>query len=394
MRTNLGIRKDNKWFRRRSSGKEFFLYKYRNKILWWFFGAVSAIVFSYIANLLFSFGQVEELSPSSFQVTLDISAHMAGIVAEYEKPKLIDVYINIESVLVQAKLSYEPDSEREFPSIKNPIRSWRYTNMSPIVKGLRSKTSLKKLIGKTLSARIPIRVFKAKNPSLWIIDLRVYINGREILCKPDNKGHVEVQLTKENLGFGESKMDSNVVTLIIGLAGIIATLISSSLGLYFTARARSAPLRGLLYSKQIELITQIIHKQGRFRIFATLLVGDDPTYKDQAREDIRVCVKDYSELTEKVAAILPTDLWVEIKQLSSYMTELVVNYDENGKLDEKDMVKLSGMDAKVALVSRALLGVDELSNESLKLFSSAQNFERLAIIEAKELTVLAERKND
>jgi len=189
-------------------------------------------------------------------------------------------------------------------------------------------------------------------------------------------------------------MDSNTVTLIVALAGIAATLISSSLGIYFTARARSAPLRELLYSKQIELIPQIIHKQGRFRVFATLLVGDDPTFKDRARDDIRGCIKDYSELTEKAAAILPTDLWVEISQLSNYMTELAVNFDENGKLDEKDMVKLSAMDAKVALVSRALLGVDELSDESLKLFSSVQDFERLAKIEAKELTILAEREND
>lgn len=188
-------------------------------------------------------------------------------------------------------------------------------------------------------------------------------------------------------------MDSNTVTLIVALAGIAATLISSSLGFYFTARARSAPLRKLLYSKQIELITQIIHRQGRFRVFATLLVGDDPTFKDRARDDIGGCVKDYSELKEKASAILPTDLWVEISQLSSYMTELAVNFDENGKLDEKDMVKLSAMDAKVALVSRALLGVDELSDESLKLFSSMKNFERLAKIELEELKVLKKRNN-
>lgn len=189
-------------------------------------------------------------------------------------------------------------------------------------------------------------------------------------------------------------MDPNVGTLIIGLAGIIATLISSSLGFYFIARARSAPLRELLYSKQIELITQIIGKQSRFRVFASLLVGDDPTYKDRARVDIGNCVKNYSELTEKAAAILPTELWIDIKRLSNYMTELVVIYDENRKLDKEHTAKLSAMDAKVALISRAVLGVDELTQESLELFSSGKNYEGLVKIGAEELKIVTAMECD
>lgn len=154
-------------------------------------------------------------------------------------------------------------------------------------------------------------------------------------------------------------MDSNTVTLIIGLAGIIGTVIASGLGLYFTAKARNAPLRELLYAKQIELITQIVHKQARFRIYATILSGDDATFKDIARDDIGNCVKEYSEMTEKASALLPTELWVEIKRLNSLMTELITNYDENAILDENSLSKLAGMDVKVALVSRVVLGIDE-----------------------------------
>ncbi len=121
-------------------------------------------------------------------------------------------------------------------------------------------------------------------------------------------------------------MDQNVVTLVIGLAGISSTLISSGLGIYFTARARSAPLRELLYSKQVDLISKIIYKQARYRVYATVL-GDDKTatFHKRALEDIGECVKEYSELTERAAAILPTDLWVEVKRLSSAMTDLVVD---------------------------------------------------------------------
>lgn len=38
-------------------------------------------------------------------------------------------------------------------------------------------------------------------------------------------------------------MDSSIATLIIGLAGIIGTLIASGLGLYFTARAESCSMQ-------------------------------------------------------------------------------------------------------------------------------------------------------
>jgi len=389
-----GSEKDRTRHNGKSASVELSLSKYRRKILKRVFFAISAIAFSYIAAWLFYFSQSKELSPSSFRIRLLASAHMSGVTQGHEMPNLFDVYINAGSIILKARLSQVPEPEREFPSGPNPNYYWEYRDFSPNVKGLPPKTSLKSLIGRTLSARIPIRLFRAKNLKAWRIHLLVNIEGNEIKGISDEKGNINIQLTKEKLGLGESKMNPNLVTLIIGLAGIIATLIASSLGLYFTAKARSAPFREMLYSKQIQLIIQIIHKQSRFHIFATLLVGDDSTYKDQAREDIRICLKDYSELTEKAAAILPTDLWVEIKQLSSYMTKLVVNYDENGKLEGEDIKKLSAKGAKVGLISRAILGVDELSDESIKLFSSTDNIERLAKIEAEELVNLAEEADD
>ena len=78
-------------------------------------------------------------------------------------------------------------------------------------------------------------------------------------------------------------MDQKVVTLILGLAGIAGTLISIGLGLYFTAKARSAPLREALFKKQLDLISRIMHKQGRIRVFVTIMGGEDDIFKDKAR---------------------------------------------------------------------------------------------------------------
>ena len=71
-------------------------------------------------------------------------------------------------------------------------------------------------------------------------------------------------------------------------------------------------MRELLYSKQVELISKIIHKQARYRVYATVLSGDETAvFHERARADIGECVKEYSELTEQAAAILPTDLWAQ-----------------------------------------------------------------------------------
>ena len=65
----------------------------------------------------------------------------------------------------------------------------------------------------------------------------------------------------------------------------------------------------MLYEKQIELITQIIRKQARFRVYVTIISGDDATFKkDVARDDIGNRIVEYFEMTEKAAALLPTEL--------------------------------------------------------------------------------------
>jgi hypothetical protein len=188
-------------------------------------------------------------------------------------------------------------------------------------------------------------------------------------------------------------MDDKVVTLVVGLAGITATLISSGLGLYFLARARSAPLRESLFNKQLELVTKIIHKQERFRIFATILAGSDESFKELAREDIGSCVRDFSELKEEGSAILPVELWVEIRQLSSQMTSMLVEYDNGNGITEEDMRELWSRCAKVALISRAIIGADELTEESIKLFSSKKDYDKLTGLEVRHFEAIYNQKN-
>jgi len=187
-------------------------------------------------------------------------------------------------------------------------------------------------------------------------------------------------------------MEEKTITLIIGLAGIVSTLIASGLGFYYTAKARTSSLREVLFVKQFDLITRIISKQGRVRVFVTILAAKDNTYKEQAREDIGNCVKEFSEYQDEGAAILPTELWVEVKKINDYMASILISYDDGKDISEDDTKTLAAMITKICLLSRAVIGVDELTEESIELFSSKEEYEKLANIEIEDLKKISKQQ--
>jgi hypothetical protein len=172
-------------------------------------------------------------------------------------------------------------------------------------------------------------------------------------------------------------MDANTVTLIVGLAGIMATLLSSGMGFYFVARARRSPMRELLYGRQLDLVVRMLRTAGRIRVFTAILVSDDDTHKEQAREDIGVAVKRLSQMSDDAAALLPTELFVEVRRLSEAAVDILVRFDAS---EAASSTQLDAQAAKTALMARSLLGVDELSDESLRLFSGRDALERLSAL--------------
>jgi len=176
-------------------------------------------------------------------------------------------------------------------------------------------------------------------------------------------------------------MTPETVTLVLGLAGLLATLASSGMGLYFTARARRSPIRELLYARQLDLILRILRVVGRARLCATILVSDDETFKEQARDDMRIAVSRLSHLTNDAAALLPTDLFAEVRKLSDIAVDVVSKIEES---EPTTSIRLEAQAAKTALMARALLGVDELSDESMKLISGKSPLLRLSAIELRE----------
>jgi hypothetical protein len=67
------------------------------------------------------------------------------------------------------------------------------------------------------------------------------------------------------------------------------------------------------------------------------------------------------------------------------MLEILVSYDEEKGITEDIVKTLVAMMTKVCLLSRAVVGTDELTGESINLFSSKSDYEKLASLEIEEL---------
>ncbi|WP_367331745.1 hypothetical protein [Sphingobacterium multivorum] len=171
-------------------------------------------------------------------------------------------------------------------------------------------------------------------------------------------------------------MNRELVTIIISILAVAGTLISSTIGHYFTAKARSSSFRQQLYSKQLDLITELVYKQSRFKLFLIIIL-DMGEFAERALGDMNKCLSEYSELTHKSAVILPTDLYIQVRKINNWMStfaELSQNLD-NLSLEMLD--KFKSLDVKMVLTARSLLGIDELSDDSTKLFATKKDYNRI-----------------
>jgi hypothetical protein len=184
-------------------------------------------------------------------------------------------------------------------------------------------------------------------------------------------------------------MKPEVVALILGLAGIVATLISSGLGLYFIARARTAPMRELLYARQLALSLSILHLVGRMRVLV-ILMAPDGEQKERAREDFGRAVHRMSVLSDQAAVLFPAQVFGVVRSLSSRAAAFLVEWNE-GRAPGGYGEELSGQSLKLALMARTLLGIEELSDESVGLFTKKRHLQELAEIGDEDLLHLSHR---
>jgi hypothetical protein len=88
------------------------------------------------------------------------------------------------------------------------------------------------------------------------------------------------------------------------------------------------------------------------------------------------------------------ELWIEIKQLNDVISDLMGSYDEKGVIEKSQFRTMEAKMMKVALLSRAVAGVDELTDKSLSLFSSPKEYKNLADMELEVFEKMHDEANE
>jgi hypothetical protein len=132
---------------------------------------------------------------------------------------------------------------------------------------------------------------------------------------------------------------------------------------------------------------------GRIRNLLTIILDhQDVSFKEVAQEDVTEAVREFSQLVDMSAALLPTELWVEFRRLNRLAVDILVAYDEGqhegSEQSKRDFVEHA---AKAALLARTFLGIDELATESASLFKTRKAAEKLSVMSP---SAIARRNRD
>ena len=176
-------------------------------------------------------------------------------------------------------------------------------------------------------------------------------------------------------------------TLIVGIVGILATLISSSLGLFFTAKARAAPQRDILFERQFDLLGEFAEEIGKARICSTVAFSDLTEFRNRACDDLRDAVAALSRISDAATLILPVDLWKEVKALANLWSGLLDAGNRKDSLIADRRFELDARAAKTFVMARTLLGIEELSTETMGLFTRKDDLTHLGKLDHQDLLV-------
>lgn len=143
----------------------------------------------------------DPLKVGDFQLKLSVSAYARAAKSQYQPPDGIKVFSNIAGIVVESVLLRESSVAREYPSIKNPTIGWHFIDKAPLVKNLAENRTVEDLIGKQITSHVPIKAFGFDDGPVSY-QLHLYIQGREIVLRPQINGDIDVVVTKEMVNGG------------------------------------------------------------------------------------------------------------------------------------------------------------------------------------------------
>ena len=158
-------------------------------------------------------------------------------------------------------------------------------------------------------------------------------------------------------------------SLWIAIAGLAATTIASSAGLYFTYKAQRSPLRAQLHTKQIEVLVDFSIGATRLQKIAAALQDsgklspEDQGSLDEAWDEVSHRLLD---IVQMGGIVLPSDLYSAMTAFRACVDDFEVAVVKHSNIG-KAYYDLMGAAMHVTMLSRELVGADSLSIESLRL---------------------------
>jgi hypothetical protein len=179
----------------------------------------------------------------------------------------------------------------------------------------------------------------------------------------------------------------------IALAGLLSTIIVSIVGLYFTNRARTQNYRSCLYQKQLDLIVDIIDLMQLLELDLALVIYSK---SDQDRNKYLSIFNEhflkFSETQRIGSSLLSIDLYGQITKTNTLAQSIVIKInDGGGNID--DLNKLKAFNVQFALLAREFMGVEKLSEQTVKLFTKRKEISGLTNLDNNALVKIVEEAN-
>jgi|GEM_PF-1465682 len=166
-------------------------------------------------------------------------------------------------------------------------------------------------------------------------------------------------------------------TVWISLAGLAATVAVSGIGFYFTHKSQRTALRQELYTHQIDyLCSFVVHATQMVQLAASFASGtakfESGGEEDMAWEHLNA---EILEITQRSGLVLPAAAYTTLTSFRAAQRDFEDALIAKAEL-RAPLQAMQGALGQVFMVGREVVGVDNLSMESIKLHS-AQGYENM-----------------
>lgn len=188
-------------------------------------------------------------------------------------------------------------------------------------------------------------------------------------------------------------MQDSTVTLIVGIAGILGTLTSSAVGHYYIAKVRRDVYQKAVFSEQMAMLKSVHLLVGRARNLLAMIVPPDAEHYDMALQDSLSLVPQIADLIHEGSAFLPQEIWVDLNQFADKLIEVFEISDKNSNEAAALARDVQIYAATLALATRKLFGIDELSVETYNMLTGSQHQYLMSTQERASIAEIAEDVN-